>query len=191
MKVIEDHLLQVALHLLHLAQNHRTLAGDLSLTQLGVLDDVGQDLDGFGHILGQTLGVEDGLLPGSVGVQVGAQVLNLQLQIRLRALGGTLKSGRNAYYTHLKHQASEPTLKAMCSRKWATPLFFSFSERDPASIHSPTVAVEAPESSLATRRPLSSLVTWVAGMFSRVFCRVAADLYRCKFGKIGKTIAQS
>jgi len=67
-------------------------------------------------------------------------------------------------------------LKAMCSRKWATPLFFSFSDREPASIQRPTVAVEAPESSLATRRPLSSLVTWVAGMFSRVFCSVAADL---------------
>jgi len=40
-QVIEDHFLQVALHLLHLAQNHRALAGDLSLAQLGVLDDVG------------------------------------------------------------------------------------------------------------------------------------------------------
>jgi len=67
----------------------------LCISQLGVLDDVGQDLNGLGHILGQTLGVENSLLPGGVGVQVGAQVLHLQLEIGLRALGSALKVGKN------------------------------------------------------------------------------------------------
>ncbi|KAI8438132.1 hypothetical protein MSG28_010760 [Choristoneura fumiferana] len=44
----------------------------------------------------------------------------------------------------------------MCSKKCATPLFLEFSYLEPASIHRPTVAVAAPESSEATRSPLSS-----------------------------------
>lgn len=90
-QVIEDHLLQVALNFLHLTQDHWALAGDLGLTQFWVLDDISQNLDSLGHILRQTLGVEDGLLPGGVGVQVSTQVLDLQLQIGLGALGSALE----------------------------------------------------------------------------------------------------
>lgn len=38
--------------------------------------------------------------------------------------------------------------------KWATPLFFEFSYRLPASIQMPTVAVWEPQSSVATRNPV-------------------------------------
>merc|ERR1719510_2846461 len=58
-------------------------------------------------------------------------------------------------------------LKAMCSRKCATPLFVSVSYLEPVSIQSPTVAVGAPESSLATLMPLPRTVTSVEGVFSR------------------------
>lgn len=57
----------------------------------------------------------------------------------------------------------KPTLNAMCSRKWATPLFSSVSNREPASIHSPMVAVGAPVSSVATLKPLSKVVVLVGG----------------------------
>lgn len=51
------------------------------------------------------------------------------------------------------------TLKAMCSKKWAVPLFFSLSAREPASIQTPTVAVcEAGFSSDATVKPLGKMV---------------------------------
>ena len=44
-------------------------------------------------------------------------------------------------------------LKAMCSRKCAAPLLCIVSYREPASIHTPTVAVDEPGMvSVATRR---------------------------------------
>ena len=55
------------------------------------------------------------------------------------------------------------TLKAMCSRKCATPLFSAVSYLEPVSIHSPTVAVGEPVSSVATRMPLSSTEMSVGG----------------------------
>jgi hypothetical protein len=52
-------------------------------------------------------------------------------------------------------------LKAMCSRKCATPLFSSVSYREPVSIHTPTVAVSPPDASDAIRSWLGSVETWV------------------------------
>lgn len=90
-QVIEHDLLQVALHLLHLAQDDAALALDLGLAQLGVLDDVAEDFDGLRHVLRQTFGVEDGLLAAGVGVEVRAEVLDFQLEVGLRALGGAFE----------------------------------------------------------------------------------------------------
>lgn len=56
------------------------------LPKLGVLQDVGQDLDGVANVRAQALGVEDSLLPGRVGIQVSSHVLDLELQLRLRPL---------------------------------------------------------------------------------------------------------
>lgn len=69
----------------------------------------------------------------------------------------------------------EVPLKAMCSRKWATPLLRSVSYRDPASIHRPTVAVAAPLFSVATRSPLLMVLTLVAGTFSRAVLNSAEE----------------
>lgn len=58
-------------------------------------------------------------------------------------------------------------LNSICSTKWATPLLLVVSHLDPASIHNPTVAVWEPLSSVATRIPFSSVVTFVSGTFTR------------------------
>lgn len=63
-------------------------------------------------------------------------------------------------------QSYNLTLKAMCSRKCATPLVFSVSYRLPASIQIPTVAVGAPVSSEATRTAFDRVVTRVSGTLS-------------------------
>ena len=55
------------------------------------MDDVGENLDGFGKIGGEGFGVIDGLLARSVSVEMGAHVLNLQLQLVLIALARSLE----------------------------------------------------------------------------------------------------
>ena len=60
-------------------------------------------------------------------------------------------------------------LNAMCSRKCAVPLLASVSNRDPASIHTPTVATgHTLFVSVATRIPFASVVTSVAGCGTRI-----------------------
>ena len=60
--------------------------------ELWVLEDVGEDLDSVSDVLAEAFGVEDGLLPGRVGVQVCAHVLHLQLKRGLGALRGALNN---------------------------------------------------------------------------------------------------
>ena len=56
-------------------------------------------------------------------------------------------------------------LKAICSRKWAVPFDVSVSAREPASIHTPTVAVWAWGcASVATVSPFERVVTSVNGL---------------------------
>ena len=56
----------------------------------------------------------------------------------------------------------------MCSKKWAVPLLYLFSNLDPASIQTPTVAVlKFGFDSVAIVKPLSSLVMMVSGIFAR------------------------
>ena len=86
MEVIKDNFLQIHLDLLHFTENHTPLPLDLLLAVLGVLQDVGQDLDGVADVAGQALGVVDGLFSRRVGVDVGSHVLDFQLQLILRSL---------------------------------------------------------------------------------------------------------
>lgn len=48
MQVIEDHFLQIGLHLLHLSEDNPSLPLNLGLAQRAVLDDVSQDLHSLG-----------------------------------------------------------------------------------------------------------------------------------------------
>jgi hypothetical protein len=58
------------------------------------------------------------------------------------------------------------TLKAMCSKKWAAPLFLAVSARLPASMKTPTVAVwEEGLDSVATVKPFLREVIRVPGIW--------------------------
>lgn len=113
-QVVEDNLLHLLLDLLSLAEDDITLPLDGALLELGVLKNVLQDVDALGNILVQGLGEVDGILAlllelvahrgpdaigrktnRGVGVEVGAHVLNLELQLLLCPLGGAL-SGEKA-----------------------------------------------------------------------------------------------
>lgn len=60
--MVEDNLLELLVNLLLLAQDHITLTLDGSRLELGVLEDVGEDVDGLGDIVVEGLGVVDGVL---------------------------------------------------------------------------------------------------------------------------------
>jgi hypothetical protein len=49
-KVVEDNLLKLLLNLLRLAEDDVSFALDGSLLKLGVLKDVGEDIDGLGNV---------------------------------------------------------------------------------------------------------------------------------------------
>ena len=61
-QVVEDNLLELLVNLLLLAQNHITLTLDGCGLELGVLEDVGEDVDGLRDIVVEGLGVVDGVL---------------------------------------------------------------------------------------------------------------------------------
>lgn len=61
-EVIEDNLLELLVNLLLLAQNHITLALDCGGLELGVLENIGEDVDGLGNIGVEGLGVVNGVL---------------------------------------------------------------------------------------------------------------------------------
>lgn len=91
------------------------------------------------EIFRESFGIIHSLLSGCVGVEVSAHVLDLQLQIQLGALPGALSHT----HTKLEKLGDKPvspvsqsealllrhhlTLKAICSKKCAVPLFLSFS----------------------------------------------------------------
>jgi hypothetical protein len=60
--VVEDNLLELLLHLLRLAQDNVALPLDGGLLELGVLEDVLQDVDALGDVLVEGLGEVDGVL---------------------------------------------------------------------------------------------------------------------------------
>ena len=61
-EVVEDNLLKLLINLLLLAQDNITLTLDGSGFELGVLEDIGQNVDGLGDIVVEGLGVVDGVL---------------------------------------------------------------------------------------------------------------------------------
>ena len=90
MKVIEDDLLKLLVNLLLLAEDHVPLPLDGARLELRVLQDVRDDVDSGTDVLAECLGVVDGLLSGSVGVEVGTNVLDLELEGVLSSLSGSL-----------------------------------------------------------------------------------------------------
>ena len=72
---------------------------------------------------------------------MAAHVLNLELELLLGALLGTLS--QRLASASIQRPSCLRTLKARCSRKCAVPLVLLVSAREPASIHTPTVDVWA------------------------------------------------
>jgi hypothetical protein len=62
-KVVEDNLLELLVNLLLLAEDHITLTLNGASLELGVLEDIGEDVDGLGDIVVEGLGVVDGVFP--------------------------------------------------------------------------------------------------------------------------------
>lgn len=62
-KVVEDNLLELLVNLLLLAQDHITLTLNGTSLELGVLKDIGEDVDGLGDIVVEGLGVVDSVFP--------------------------------------------------------------------------------------------------------------------------------
>ena len=60
-QVVEDNLLELLVNLLLLAQDHIALTLNGASLELGVLEDIGQDVDGLGDIVVESLGVVDGV----------------------------------------------------------------------------------------------------------------------------------
>lgn len=90
-QVVKDNLLILLLNLFLLPKNDIALPLNRRLFELGVLENVGENVDGLGHVLVERLGVVDGLLAGSVGVQVRTEVFHFELQLRLGSRLGSLE----------------------------------------------------------------------------------------------------
>lgn len=91
MQVVKDNLLHHLVDLLLLSQNDISLPLNGRLLELAVLEDIADDVDCFWDVVPEGLCVVYGLLARGVGVQVGAEVLDLELESVLGALAGTLR----------------------------------------------------------------------------------------------------
>lgn len=87
-EVVKDNLLLELVDLLLLTEDDITLALNSGGLELGVLEDVRDDVDSLVNVLAEGLGVVDSLLAGGVGVEVGAEVLDLELEGVLGSLVG-------------------------------------------------------------------------------------------------------
>ena len=90
-QVVKDDLFQLLVDLFLLSENDIPLPLDRVLFQLRVLQNVRDDADGAGNVLLERLGVVDGLFTRSVGVQVGTNVLDLELESSLGSVLGSLE----------------------------------------------------------------------------------------------------
>lgn len=110
-QVVEDNLLHLLVHLLLLTQDDIALPLNRRVLEFGVLQDVADDVHGLADVLAEALCVVDGLLTGSVRVEVSTEVFNLELKGVLTAFVGTLEShmfqevGRSARLVGLRTRA--------------------------------------------------------------------------------------
>jgi hypothetical protein len=59
--------------------------------ELGVLEDIGDDVDGLQDVLTEALGIVDRLLTRSVHIEVSAEILHLDLEGMLGATASALE----------------------------------------------------------------------------------------------------
>lgn len=91
MKVVKDNLFGLLVDLLLLPQDDAPLPLDRSRLEQAALEDVADDLDTLADVGPEGLGVVDGLLARGVGVEVRAEVLDLELEAVLGPLPSALE----------------------------------------------------------------------------------------------------
>mmetsp|Transcript_26349 Transcript_26349/g.61845 ORF Transcript_26349/g.61845 Transcript_26349/m.61845 type:complete len:222 (+) Transcript_26349:706-1371(+) len=91
MEAVEDDLLVALLHLLHLTEDHAALTVDGCGFKQRVLQNVAEDVHSLTHVLLEHLGVVHGHLAARISIEVATNVLDLDLECLLRALGGALE----------------------------------------------------------------------------------------------------
>mmetsp|Transcript_27630 Transcript_27630/g.64170 ORF Transcript_27630/g.64170 Transcript_27630/m.64170 type:complete len:316 (-) Transcript_27630:344-1291(-) len=90
-QVVEDNLLLNPLDNLHLLEDGVLLALDRGGVKSGVEEHLRENVDGLVCILLEYVRIVHSLLPGSVCVQAAAHVLDLELQLPLRLVLGSLE----------------------------------------------------------------------------------------------------
>ena len=89
--MVEEGLGVVGRDVLGLSQDDVLLSVDSRGVELGVLGDVGEDLNELWHVLVESVSLEGGLFSRGVGVEGGSEVLDLELELVLRSGRGTLE----------------------------------------------------------------------------------------------------
>ena len=92
MKVIENNLFQLLVDLLLLPKDDIPLTLNSRAIKLRVLKDITNNINRLSHIFPEALRIINGLFPRGVGIQMGAKVLNLQLESVLASFIRTLES---------------------------------------------------------------------------------------------------
>lgn len=79
MQMVKNDLLHLLIHLLLLPQYNIPLPLNSRILQLRVLQNIRNNINRLRHVLAEALGVVHRLLAGRVRVEVGAEVLDLEL----------------------------------------------------------------------------------------------------------------
>ena len=106
--MIENNFLKLLINLLLLSKNDIPLPLNSRVFELGVLQNIADNVDSYWHILAEALGIVDGLFPRSVGIKMCTNVLNLQFERMLRSPTGSLKR-------HVFKEMSSP-IRLVCLR---------------------------------------------------------------------------
>ena len=90
--MVKHDLFVLLVNLLLLTQNNIALAFNGAAFELGVLKDVGDDVDGLRNVLAEALGVVHRLFARGVRIEVRAKILHFNLERMLRATAGAFES---------------------------------------------------------------------------------------------------
>ena len=106
--MIKNNFLKLLINLLLLSKNDIPLPLNSRVFELGVLQNIADNVDSYWHILSEALGIVDGLFPRGVGIKMRTNVLDLQFERMLRSPAGSLKR-------HVFKEMSSP-IRLVCLR---------------------------------------------------------------------------
>jgi len=90
-ETVKDDLLHAGVNILHLTKNDRALSVHGILRDLGVEEDITEDIESLVDILLENLGIENSLLTRGVSVKLTTNVLDLLLELNTSALTSALE----------------------------------------------------------------------------------------------------